>query len=40
MHTYVKRNQGFVSNYGERNRNGERTASGFVESAVNQVVKT
>jgi hypothetical protein len=38
LHTYVERNQRFVPNYGERYRNGERIASGFVESAVNQVV--
>ena len=38
MHTYVERNQEFIPNYGERYRNGERIASGFVESAVNQVV--
>jgi len=38
LHAYVERNQQFVPNYGERYRNGERIASGFVESAVNQVV--
>jgi hypothetical protein len=38
LHTYVERNQNFIPNYGERYRNGERIASGFVESAVNQVV--
>lgn len=38
LHTYVDRNQKFIPNYGERYRNGERIASGFVESAVNQVV--
>ena len=38
LHTYIERNQCFVPNYGERYRNGERIASGFVESAVNQVV--
>ena len=38
MHTYVERNQEFVPNYGERYRNSERIATGFVESAVNQVV--
>ena len=38
LHTYVERNQNFLPNYGERYRNGERIASGFVESAVNQVV--
>jgi hypothetical protein len=37
-HTYVERNQEFVPNYGERYRNGEKIASGFVESAINQVV--
>ena len=38
LHTYVERNQAFIPNYGERYRRGERIASGFVESAVNQVV--
>jgi hypothetical protein len=38
LHTYIERNQSFLPNYGERYRNGERIASGFVESAVNQVV--
>jgi len=38
FHTYVERNREFVPNYGERYRNGEKTASGFVESAINQVV--
>ncbi len=38
LHTYVERNQAFIPNYDERYRNGERSASGFVESAVNQVV--
>ena len=38
LHTYVERNQEFVPNYGERYRNGEKIASGFVESAANQVV--
>jgi hypothetical protein len=38
LHIYVERNQNFLPNYGERYRNGERIASGFVESAVNQVV--
>jgi hypothetical protein len=33
-----KRNRGFIPNYGERYRNGERISTGFVESAVNQVV--
>jgi hypothetical protein len=38
LHTYVERHQAFLPNYGERYRHGERIASGFVESAVNQVV--
>ena len=38
LHTYVERNQQFLPNYGERYRKGERIATGFVESAVNQVV--
>jgi hypothetical protein len=38
LHTYIERNQAFIPNYGERYRNGERIASGFVESAINQVV--
>jgi hypothetical protein len=37
LQTYVERNQAFVPNYGERYRNGEKIASGFVES-INQVV--
>ena len=38
LHPCAKRNQAFVPSYGERYRNGEKIASGFVESAVNQVV--
>jgi uncharacterized short protein YbdD (DUF466 family) len=38
LRTYVERNRQFIPNYGERYRNRERKASGFVESAVNQVV--
>ncbi len=38
LHVYVERNQQFIPNYGDRYRNGERIASSFVESAVNQVV--
>jgi hypothetical protein len=34
----LTRNQAFVPNYGERYRNGEKIASGFVESAINQAV--
>jgi hypothetical protein len=36
--TYIERSGGFIPNYGERYRNGERISTGFVESAVNQVV--
>ena len=36
--TYVENNGGHVPNYGERHRNGEPISTGFVESAVNQVV--
>ena len=36
--TYIERNQACIPNYGERYRNGERISTGFVESAVNQVV--
>jgi hypothetical protein len=38
LQIYVERNQEFVPNYGERYRNGEKIASDFVESAINQVV--
>lgn len=36
--TYLRRNAGQIVNYGERYRAGERISTGFVESAVNQVV--
>jgi hypothetical protein len=36
--TYIERNGDFIPNYGERYRNGERISTGFVESAVNQVI--
>jgi hypothetical protein len=36
--TYVTNNIGHIVNYGERFRAGERISSGFVESAVNQIV--
>lgn len=36
--TYVDRNQGFIVNYGDRYRHGDPISTGFVESAVNQVV--
>jgi hypothetical protein len=38
FHTYIANNKGFIPNYGERYRNGERISTGFVESTVNQVV--
>ena len=37
-HTYGKRNWAFIPNYGERYRNGERIATGFVASALNRVM--
>ncbi len=36
--TYLRRNAGQIIDYGERHRAGERISTGFVESAVNQVV--
>jgi hypothetical protein len=36
--TYIENNAGFIPNYGERYRQGERISTGFVESTVNQVV--
>jgi hypothetical protein len=38
FHTYIENNQGFIPNYGERYRHGERISTGFVESTVNQVI--
>jgi hypothetical protein len=38
FHTYIANNQGFIPNYGERYRTGERISTGFVESTVNQVI--
>ena len=38
LHTYISNNRSFIPNYGERYRNGERISTGFVESAINQVV--
>ncbi len=35
---YIAANQASIPNYGDRRRHGERIASSFVESAVNQVV--
>ena len=39
FHTYIENNKGFIPNYGERYRAGERICTGFVESTVNQVVR-
>jgi hypothetical protein len=36
--TYIENNAHLIPNYGERYRNGEAIATGFVESTVNQVV--
>jgi hypothetical protein len=38
FHTYFANNGGFISNYGERYRRGERISTGFVESTVHQVI--
>ena len=38
FHTYVEQNSGFIVDYSERHRYGERVSTGFVESAVNQVL--
>jgi hypothetical protein len=35
---YIKANERFIPNYGERYRYGEAIATGFVESTVNQVI--
>jgi excisionase family DNA binding protein len=36
--SYIKANQSFIPNYGDRYRHGEAISTGFVESTVNQVV--
>ncbi len=36
--TYIANNHGFIPNYGERYRQGDRISTGFVESTVNYVV--
>jgi group II intron reverse transcriptase/maturase len=36
--TYIENHRGFIPNYGERYRSGERISTGFAESTVNQVV--
>jgi hypothetical protein len=38
FHTYIANNHGFIPNYGERYRAGERISTGFMESTVNQVI--
>ena len=38
MRTYIENNRHVIPNYGERYRNGEPIATGFVESTVNEVV--
>ena len=38
FHTYIRLNAPLIPNYGERWRNQETIASGFVESAVNQMI--
>ncbi len=36
--SYISNNGAYIPNYGERWRNGEAIATGFVESTVNQVI--
>jgi hypothetical protein len=38
FYIYIDRNRAFIPNYDECYRNGERISTGFVESAVNQVI--
>ena len=38
LRTYIENNRHLIPNYGERYRNGESIATGFVESTVNEVV--
>jgi hypothetical protein len=38
LRTYIRNNQGSISNYGERYRQGEAISTAFVESTINQVV--
>lgn len=35
---YITVNRSFIPNYGDRYRNGEHIATGFIESTINQVV--
>jgi hypothetical protein len=36
--TYIRNNQEFIPNFGERRRHGETISTAFVESTINQVV--
>ena len=36
--TYITANRTFIPNYGDRYRHGETISTGFVESAINQIV--
>ena len=38
FNTYIRNNQEYIPNYGERYRNGETISTAFVESTINQVV--
>jgi hypothetical protein len=38
LHTYLSNNAGYIVNYGERYRNGERISTSFAESTINQVI--
>ena len=38
LRTYIENNRHWIPNYGERYRNGEPIATGFVESTVHEVV--
>ena len=38
LDTYIANNAGYIVNYGERYRNGERISTSFAESTINQVV--
>src|SRR5271165_2478607 len=37
--TYIRNNEEFIPNFGERYRNGETISTAFVESTVNQVIR-
>lgn len=38
LQSYIRHNAGYIVNYGERYRQGDRISTGFVESTINQVV--